>query len=101
MNAEPQPSAPSDSLVRLAAQARTNPYFFGSVLAAYQRRHQLDDAGLAVRLGCDVAVLTHLRLCRRPGTATGWTAAEDVAVIARALPHRPGHPAQVVEATAQ
>ena len=84
MNTESQPSAPSDSLIRLAARASADPWFFGSVLAGYQRRHQLDDAGLAAVLGCDVDTLTHLRLCRRPGLAVGWTVEEDLRTIAAA-----------------
>jgi hypothetical protein len=60
------------------------PYFLASVLAAYQRRRGLDDAALAALLGCNVAVLTPLRLCRRPGAANpSWTWEADVAEIAR------------------
>jgi hypothetical protein len=57
-------------LERLAARANRDPFFLGYLLAAYQRRHGLDDAALAALLGChDTAVLTPLRLCRRPGAA--------------------------------
>jgi hypothetical protein len=60
-----------------------NPFFLGSALAAYQRRHHLDDDGLAAVLGCSPSVLAQLRLCRRPGAAApGRTAEEDTAQIA-------------------
>jgi hypothetical protein len=69
----------------LAARASTDPFFLGSALSAYQRRHRLDDAGLAAVLGCAPALLTQLRLCRRPGSAEpGRTAEGDVAQIAAA-----------------
>jgi hypothetical protein len=52
--------------------------------AVYQRRHGLDDAALAALLSCNVAVLTPLRLCCRPGAAEpSWTWEADVADIAR------------------
>jgi hypothetical protein len=61
-----------------------DPYHLASVLAAYQQRHGLDDAALAALLGCNPAVLTPLRLCRRPGAGEpSWTWEEDVAEIAR------------------
>jgi hypothetical protein len=72
-----------DALDALAARASAEPWFLGSVLAAYQRRHGLDDAGLAAVLGCDAAVLTDVRLCRRPGVAEpDRTTEEDIAAIA-------------------
>jgi hypothetical protein len=37
----------SDDLRRLAERACADPWFFGWALAAYQRRHGLDDAALA------------------------------------------------------
>jgi hypothetical protein len=58
----------SDYLRRLAERACRDPWFFGWALAAYQRRHGLDDAALAAELGCVPDVLVLLRLCRRPGT---------------------------------
>jgi hypothetical protein len=62
---------------------KSEPFFLGSALAAYQRRHGLDDDGLAAVLGCDPAVLAQLRLCRRPGAAEPTSTAEgDVARIA-------------------
>jgi hypothetical protein len=65
----------------LAARVSREPFFLGSALAAYQRRHGLDDAGLAALLGCDVAALTDLRLCRRPGTAGPGRTEEDVGYV--------------------
>jgi hypothetical protein len=52
-------------------------------LAVYQQRHDLENAAAAALLGCDLAALTHLRLCRRPGAAMPQrTAEEDVQAIA-------------------
>jgi hypothetical protein len=80
MQADPN----STPLEHLAARVAGDPYFLASTLAAYQQRHDLDDAALAALLGCNVAVLTPLRLCRRPGAAEpSWTCQEDVAEIAR------------------
>jgi hypothetical protein len=60
----------SDSLEARAARACADPWCLGWVLAAYQRWHGLTDEALARELGCnDVAVLSLLRLCRRPGLA--------------------------------
>jgi hypothetical protein len=42
------------------------PDFFACALAEYAHSEQLEDAALAVRLGCSVEALTHLRLCRMP-----------------------------------
>jgi hypothetical protein len=61
----------------------SDPYFLAPVLAAYQRRHALDDAALAALLGCDPAVLTQFCLCRRPGAAEPSRPTEaDMAAIA-------------------
>jgi hypothetical protein len=73
-----------NALDALAARVSDDPFFLASALAAYQRRHGLDDAALAKVLGCAPTVLTDLRLCRRPGAAEpARTAAEDMASIAR------------------
>lgn len=65
----------------LARRVGEDPFFLASAFAEYARGMGLDDAGLANLLGCTVAILPHLRLCRRPG---GEAAAfrEDVARIA-------------------
>jgi hypothetical protein len=73
----------NDPLYALAARVADDSSFLSSALTANQDRHRLDDAALAATLGCIVAVLTRLRLCRRPGTAEpDWTADEGVAMIA-------------------
>jgi hypothetical protein len=73
-----------NTLDHMAARCAQDPYFLASALATYQQRHDLDDAALSALLGCDLAVLTPLRLCRRPGAAVPrWTAEEDVEIISR------------------
>jgi hypothetical protein len=80
-------SAPNDTpdpLDRLAGRTSSDPFFLGSLLAKYQQAHGLDEAGLAAVLGCPVAVLASLRLCRRPGVAEPErTAEEDIDGIAK------------------
>jgi len=56
----------SDRLDRFARRVEDDQFFLASVLAEYARSEDLDDGGLAGELGCPVAVLTPLRLCRRP-----------------------------------
>ena len=56
----------SKSLEALAKRAEGDPFFLASVLAAYVRGEDLDDAGLAAALNCPVERLTELRLCRAP-----------------------------------
>jgi hypothetical protein len=60
----------------------TDPGLLAHALAGYQRRYGLDDAALAAVLGCPVATLTAVRLCRRQGAAPGRTVAQDVDEIA-------------------
>jgi hypothetical protein len=59
---------PSFLLQRIAGRAERDPHFLGSALAAYRQVEGLDEAGLARRLGCSVADLPRLALCRRPVT---------------------------------
>jgi hypothetical protein len=74
---------PDEALEQLATRACLDRWFLGAALAAYQRRHYLDDAGLAATLGCAPDLLTHLRLCRCPGIGEpDRTQAEDIAAIA-------------------
>jgi hypothetical protein len=73
-----------NALGALAARCASDPFFLASALAAYQQRRGLDDAALAAVLGSTPAVLTQIRLCRRPGAAApGLTPEGDVAAIAR------------------
>ena len=53
-------------LERLARRVGEDEFFLAAPLARVADSQQLDDAALAVRLGCDVETLTHLRLCRNP-----------------------------------
>lgn len=68
-------------LQRAAERASRQPFYLASSLLAYARAERLDDAGLADRLGCDLASLPALLLCRRPtGEAPVFRA--DVEAIA-------------------
>lgn len=53
----------SDLYSRYAARVSFDPAFLGNQLGVYQMLHALTDAALADRLGCEVPVLTHLRMC--------------------------------------
>lgn len=57
-------------MARAAARAADDPFFLASALAAYRQLTGMDDAALAAELGCDVAALTRLALCRRPDGAS-------------------------------
>jgi hypothetical protein len=71
----------ADLLRRAAEHASQHPFYLASSLLAYARAERLDDAGLADRLGCDLASLPALLLCRRPtGEAPVFRA--DVEAIA-------------------
>lgn len=70
-----------EQLRRTAEQAAQRPFYLASSLLAYARAEQLDDAGLAARLGCDPASLPLLLLCRRP-TGEGAVFRADVEAIA-------------------
>jgi hypothetical protein len=73
-----------DSLDALARSVTGNPFFLNSALSAYQDRHGIHDPALAALLGCAPAVLTSLRLCRRPGIAEPDRSTEqDIGDIAR------------------
>ena len=54
------------------------------VLAAYQRRHGLDESGLAAYLGCRLPTLHALALCPRPA-GEGPAVAADVRRLAARL----------------
>ena len=53
-------------LERLARRATADPFFLGFRLAEYARLHQLDDAALAARFGCEPGLLATIRLCAAP-----------------------------------
>jgi hypothetical protein len=70
-------------LLRRAAQrAGARPFFLAAPMLAYAAAEALDDAALAARLGCDVAHLPALLLCRRP-TGRGAAFRADVERIAQ------------------
>ena len=54
------------SLARLGRQARGRQTLLAGLLFAYQEQEGLDEPGLAAFLGCEVAALPKLALCRRP-----------------------------------
>lgn len=56
----------TESVRRLAARARVDPFFLAFALAEYAAAEGLDDAGLAAALGTDGDGLAHARLCRPP-----------------------------------
>jgi hypothetical protein len=58
----------TDPLKDLAPPVSTDLFLLGHRLDAYQRDHGLDDAALALHLGCSLNALTRLRLCRTPLT---------------------------------
>jgi hypothetical protein len=71
----------SDPLLSLAARVAADPFFLASALAVYAHSEELDDVGLARRLGCSLEQLPLVRLCRAPrGDHAGRR--EDVASIA-------------------
>ncbi|MGH3085715.1 MAG: hypothetical protein ACRDSJ_00170 [Rubrobacteraceae bacterium] len=56
----------TDRIAALARRVEDEEIFLASVLADYARTENLDDQGLAERLGCPVKTLVSLRLCLRP-----------------------------------
>jgi hypothetical protein len=56
----------STHLDRLARRLMRDAFFLAAPLARFAESQQLDDDGVAEHLGCDLATLTHLRLCRNP-----------------------------------
>jgi hypothetical protein len=61
--------AESDTLRRTAELARTRPFYLAGLLLDHADREGLDDSRLADWLGCTVAVLSAVLLCRRPSGA--------------------------------
>lgn len=70
------------SLARLARQARERQTLLASLLFAYQEQEGLDEPGLADFLGCNVASLPRLALCRRPRAQTS-SFREDIERVAQ------------------
>jgi hypothetical protein len=73
----------SAALDHLAARVATDPLFLANALAEYARSEGLDDAGLAIALGCPVADLTRLRLCGAPHGDREQVRAGVAAIAAR------------------
>jgi len=59
----------SDALEHMARRVADDPFFLACPLLTFAKSEGLDDAALAARLGCAVADLTRLRLCRAPRAA--------------------------------
>ena len=72
----------SAPLERLARRVGSDTFFLAAPLARYAASEQLDDDALSVRLGCDRATLTHLRLCRNPDPMPPhfWNDVEQIAI---------------------
>jgi hypothetical protein len=71
-----------DTLLRRAAERAGHlPFYLASSFLAYARAERLDDAELAARVGCDLANLPLVLLCRRP-TGEGAVFRADVEAIA-------------------
>ena len=72
----PANAAGSRLLAEAARGAETQPCLVAPMLAAYRRRHGLDDAQLAAYLGCSVPALHGLALCHQPARAAPSSTAE-------------------------
>ena len=58
-----------DPMERLAARVANDPFFLAFAFATFQRGSKMDDRALCEKLGCDLAALARLRLCRMPAEA--------------------------------
>ena len=56
----------TDRIAALARRVEGDDFFLASALADYAHAEDLDDRGLAQRLGCPTKTLVSLRLCLRP-----------------------------------
>lgn len=74
----------ANPLDEMAERSRHEPFFFGCLLEQYAVAEGLDDAALAAKLGCEVADLRRLRLCRAPRDDQAGSR-EDVRRVAEAL----------------
>ena len=73
----------SAALDHLADRVKADPGFLAHPLAEYARAAGLADDALAARLGCAVADLTAVRLCRAPRTDPGGFRADLTTVATR------------------
>jgi len=72
----------SDLVQRAARRAGDREFYLASALRKYQSLRHTDDAALAQQLGCDLATLNRLGLCRRPATDSA-TFRTDIQAIAQ------------------
>lgn len=56
----------TDRIAALAHRVENDQLFLASALDDYAHTEELDDQGLAERLGCPIKTLVYLRLCLRP-----------------------------------
>src|SRR5215217_3110423 len=82
-------------LRRAAERAGQRRFYLAASLLAYARAERLDDAGMADRLGCDLARLPALLLCRRP-TGEGAVFRADVEAIAERFGLNPARLARLL-----
>lgn len=86
-----------DLLRRTAERAGKQPFYLASSLLTYARAERLDDDALAARLGCELAQLPALLLCRRP-TGEGPVFRKDVEAIAQRFGLEAARLAQLIRA---
>ena len=72
------------ALNKLARRVSTDPLFFAYRITRYQEARRLGDADLAQLLGCEVAMLSNLRLCHAPRDDKGLT---QIATRFKCKPH--------------
>lgn len=80
-----------------ARRVETDSWFLGFALALYAQSEDLNDERLASTLGCSVADLTSLRLCRRPLSEPAEAFGRDIDTLVRAY----GVRADVIAAVAR
>lgn len=86
----------TDRLEAFRARAEREPFFLASLLAAFARAEDLDDAGVAAALGCKVEDMLMIRLCRAPrADARGYR--DDIDSISGRFGLDPARLAEVVK----